>query len=321
MPLRHPPNSIRTPVRVLNRHGASAALVLLGCAACGNPMTESAATPESVLLLENVTVIDGTGAPARAGMSVAVTGERISAVGPAGSVRAISGPGAEIVDASGLLGHAVGLSIPDAAHRDERRHLRGAAVDERAEQSRGLLRVERVRERSGEIRKKEAGVRRRVTLAGRLEQRLDAAGEPAFFGRRRQQQSVKAGAPEMLDASLAGESCVGGADADGQVAGNRKAVSARAVDQCPVHIRRHGVADLDEVDAGSMQIRRPRFEPRPGCRRFGRAAARTAADPAGSARRRRAADRSATPYASGPAGSGSRRAGTPCRELRSRRAR
>ena len=101
MPLRHPPSSIRTPVRVLNRHGASAALVLLGCAACGNPMTESAATPESVLLLENVTVIDGTGAPARAGMSVAVTGERISAVGPAGSGRAISGPGADTVDASG----------------------------------------------------------------------------------------------------------------------------------------------------------------------------------------------------------------------------
>ena len=101
MSLRRLPSPIRTPVRVLNRHGACAALVLLGCAACGNPMTESAATTESVLLLENVTVIDGTGAPARAGLSVVVTGERISAVGPAGSVRAISGPGAKIIDGSG----------------------------------------------------------------------------------------------------------------------------------------------------------------------------------------------------------------------------
>ena len=101
MSLHRPPISIRTPVRVPNRHGVCAALVLLGCAACGNPMTESAATPESVLLLENVTVIDGTGAPARAGLSVAVTGERISAVGPADHVRAISGPGAETIDASG----------------------------------------------------------------------------------------------------------------------------------------------------------------------------------------------------------------------------
>ena len=51
--------------------------------------------------LENVTVIDGTGAPARAGLSVAITDERISAVGPAGSVSAVSGPGAEAIDASG----------------------------------------------------------------------------------------------------------------------------------------------------------------------------------------------------------------------------
>ena len=101
MSLHRPSISIRTPVRVLNRHGVCAALVLLGCSACGNPMAESQATTESALLLENVTVIDGTGAPGRAGMWVAVTGERISAVGPAGSVRAPGGPGAETIDASG----------------------------------------------------------------------------------------------------------------------------------------------------------------------------------------------------------------------------
>ncbi len=96
MSLRRPGNTITTPVRL----GLWAVFVLLACTGCGGQMTESATT-EPVLLLENVTVIDGTGAPARAGLSVAVTGERISAVGPAGSVRAISGPGAEPIDVSG----------------------------------------------------------------------------------------------------------------------------------------------------------------------------------------------------------------------------
>ena len=47
---------------------AAAVLGLLAFTGCGNPTTES------VPLLENVTVIDGTGAPAQAGMSVVVAG-------------------------------------------------------------------------------------------------------------------------------------------------------------------------------------------------------------------------------------------------------
>ena len=74
---------------------AGAVLSLLAFTGCGNPTTESA------LLLENVTVIDGTGAPAQAGMSVVVAGERIAAVGAVDSVRAIVPPGAETIDASG----------------------------------------------------------------------------------------------------------------------------------------------------------------------------------------------------------------------------
>ena len=96
MSLHRPGNTSRTPVRL----GPWAVFVLLACTGCGSRMTESATT-ESVLLLQNVTVIDGTGAPARAGLSVTVTGERISVVGSAGSVRAIGGPGAEAIDASG----------------------------------------------------------------------------------------------------------------------------------------------------------------------------------------------------------------------------
>ena len=74
---------------------AGVVLALLAFTGCGNPTTESA------LLLENVTVIDGTGAPAQAGMSVVVAGERIAAVGAVDSVRAIIPPGAETIDASG----------------------------------------------------------------------------------------------------------------------------------------------------------------------------------------------------------------------------
>ena len=74
---------------------AGVVLALLAFTGFGNPTTESA------LLLENVTVIDGTGAPAQAGMSVVVAGERIAAVGAVDSVRAIIPPGAETVDASG----------------------------------------------------------------------------------------------------------------------------------------------------------------------------------------------------------------------------
>ena len=101
---------------------------------------------------------------------------------------------------------------------------------------------------------RQVGVCRCVTLASRVEGRPDAAGERAFLGRRRQQQPVKAGAAEVLDAPLAGESRVDGGDGDGKVADDRQAGSARAVGQYAVRIRRHGVADLDEVDAGWMQV-------------------------------------------------------------------
>ena len=52
------------------------------------------------LLLRQASLIDGTGAPARRA-DVAVTGDRISAVGPPGEVAPPS-PGAEVVDLDGL---------------------------------------------------------------------------------------------------------------------------------------------------------------------------------------------------------------------------
>ena len=94
-------DTIGAPVRLVSRRGVCAALFVLGCTGLGNQTTESTPTTESALLLDNVTVIDGTGAPARAGMSVVVTGERISAVGVADDVRTVSPPGTEIIDASG----------------------------------------------------------------------------------------------------------------------------------------------------------------------------------------------------------------------------
>ncbi len=55
-----------------------------------------------VVALTNVTVIDGTGAPARTGQTVVVEGERIRAVGPADGVEIPAG--AEVLD---LEGHTV----------------------------------------------------------------------------------------------------------------------------------------------------------------------------------------------------------------------
>jgi imidazolonepropionase-like amidohydrolase len=55
-----------------------------------------------VVALTNVKVIDGTGAPARTGQTVVIEGDRITAVGAAGSVSVPAG--AEVVD---LAGHTV----------------------------------------------------------------------------------------------------------------------------------------------------------------------------------------------------------------------
>ena len=107
---------------------------------------------------------------------------------------------------------------------------------------------------SGQVGAKEASVRRCFTPARRVQQLLDAARERAFFGRRRQQQAVKAGAAEMLDTPLPGESRSGGARTDRKVARNGKAVLPCPGDHGSVRIRRYGITDLDEVDAGSMQI-------------------------------------------------------------------
>ena len=65
---------------------------------------------------------------------------------------------------------------------------------------------------------------------------------------------MKAGTAEMLDTPLPGERRRGGARTDRKVARNGKAVPPCPGDHGSVRIRRHGIADLDEVDAGSMQI-------------------------------------------------------------------
>jgi PDZ domain-containing secreted protein len=52
------------------------AVLVGGCAA----VTRSAATPPFTLLIRNVTVIDATGAAPKPGMSVFITGDRITAI-------------------------------------------------------------------------------------------------------------------------------------------------------------------------------------------------------------------------------------------------
>ena len=66
--------------------------------AAGVALAATSAAAEPVLY-RNATLIDGTGAPARPGMSVLVDGEKIAAVGPATELKAPAG--ARVVDLSG----------------------------------------------------------------------------------------------------------------------------------------------------------------------------------------------------------------------------
>jgi imidazolonepropionase-like amidohydrolase len=80
------------------KHHAIAALAL---AACHAPSSASPAraTPPPDLAITGVTVIDGTGAPARADLTVVVRGDRIASIGPRAG--AAIPPGARIVDGRG----------------------------------------------------------------------------------------------------------------------------------------------------------------------------------------------------------------------------
>ncbi len=88
---------------------ASAALALTLALVAAAPRTGDAqgfedlvAVDAGTVALTNVKVIDGTGAPARTGQTIVIEGDRITAVGPSGSVRVPVG--AEVLD---LEGHTV----------------------------------------------------------------------------------------------------------------------------------------------------------------------------------------------------------------------
>ena len=74
---------------------AAGIAVFLFAGACGPP------EPTGRILLEGVTLLDGTGAPARPGTTVVVRGGRIEDVGPARSVT--TEPGDSVVDGRGLF--------------------------------------------------------------------------------------------------------------------------------------------------------------------------------------------------------------------------
>ncbi len=80
-------------MRTVSVYLLSSALLL---AACGAP---PGAPPAATLAITGVTLIDGTGAGARSGMTVLVDGERIVAVGPAAELKPPDG--VQIVDGSG----------------------------------------------------------------------------------------------------------------------------------------------------------------------------------------------------------------------------
>lgn len=74
-------------------------LVLLSLALLASPQPQEPAKAPRPLVFTHVTVIDATGAPARPGMTVVITGDRIVEMGPGESVRAPEG--AQVVDAAG----------------------------------------------------------------------------------------------------------------------------------------------------------------------------------------------------------------------------
>jgi cytosine/adenosine deaminase-related metal-dependent hydrolase len=74
-------------------------LVLLSLALLVSPQPPQPAKIAPPLVFTHVTVIDATGAPARPGMTVVITGDRITEIGPGGSVR--NPEGAQVVDATG----------------------------------------------------------------------------------------------------------------------------------------------------------------------------------------------------------------------------
>src|SRR5207248_10580167 len=72
---------------------------LTAAALAGAPPARAEDAPATALAIAGVTVIDATGAPARPGMTVVVTGDRITAVGKSGEVRVPEG--ARVVDGEG----------------------------------------------------------------------------------------------------------------------------------------------------------------------------------------------------------------------------
>src|SRR5437879_3417960 len=90
-----PPTRLRQP-EVPMRHLAACLTVV---ALAGTFAARAEDAPPGALAITGVTVIDATGAPARPGMTVVVTGDRITAVGKRGEVRVPEG--ARVVDGAG----------------------------------------------------------------------------------------------------------------------------------------------------------------------------------------------------------------------------
>jgi imidazolonepropionase-like amidohydrolase len=80
----------------MNKTVISLSLLLLALLVSGRPSTLNQPTP---LALIHVTVIDATGAPPKPGMTVVITGDRISALGKDGNVRLPERT--QVIDASG----------------------------------------------------------------------------------------------------------------------------------------------------------------------------------------------------------------------------
>ena len=83
------------------RHALGSLLVLCAGLALPAAIDAAEATPLPITIYTNLTIIDGTGAPAASGMAMVVEGERIKSVRTMAALARLPVPGATIVDLTG----------------------------------------------------------------------------------------------------------------------------------------------------------------------------------------------------------------------------
>lgn len=93
------PSAAAAPLSALALGAALTLTALSGAPVAAQSFDQFVAVPRGTVALTNAKVIDGTGAPAMANQTILLEGDRITAIGPSGTVRVPAN--ANVIDASG----------------------------------------------------------------------------------------------------------------------------------------------------------------------------------------------------------------------------